>query len=128
MAATPTGSWLTANHQAVISIAPCGEGVCGYIAGVRLDHPTDPQPRDWRGQPQCGDMMISALPVAGNPDKWRGTVTDPRNGNTYHATLWLQDGNLHLHGYVGMPLFGATQTWTPYSGQIRTGCLITTEE
>jgi uncharacterized protein (DUF2147 family) len=126
---TPTGSWLTADHSAVIAIAPCGMGLCGYIAGIRLDHPTDPQPRDWRGQPQCGDMIIAALPAADNPYKWRGTVTDPRNGSVYHATLTLrEDGTLRLRGYVGVPLFGQTQSWTRYTGQIRTGCLITTEE
>lgn len=124
---TLTGSWLTANHQAVIAIAPCGPGLCGFIAGVRLDHPTDPQPRDWRGQPQCGDMMISVLPVSGNPNRWRGTVTDPRDGNVYQATLTLRDGSLRLHGFVGVPLFGATQTWTRYAGQVPTGCLITDE-
>jgi 2',3'-cyclic-nucleotide 2'-phosphodiesterase / 3'-nucleotidase len=126
---TPAGSWLTADHSAVIVIAPCGTGLCGYIAGIRLDHPTDPQPRDWRGQPQCGDLIIAALPAEDNPYKWRGTVTDPRNGSVYRATLTLHDdGTLRLRGYVGVPLFGETQSWTRYTGQIRTGCLITTEE
>lgn len=123
---TPTGSWLTANRQAVITIAPCGTSICGHIAGITLDNPTDPQPRDWRGQPQCGDEIIAAAPVQDTLDKWRGTITDPRSGNVYHATLTLRDGTLHLRGYVGLSLFGQTQVWTRYDGQIRTGCLIPT--
>lgn len=121
---SPTGRWLTASRDAVISIAPCGNGLCGHIAGIKLDNPTDPQPLDWRGQPQCGDDIIAMTPTD-SPDKWHGTITDPRNGSVWQATLTIRDGALHLRGYVGVPLFGETQTWTRYGGQISTGCLIT---
>ena len=124
---SPTGSWLTANGQAVIAIAPCGPALCGHIAGIALHNPADPQPRDWRGQPQCGDAIIIANP-SDTPDRWVGTVTDPRSGNVFHATLTMRDGTLHMRGYAGLPLFGETQIWTRYTGQIRTGCIITDVE
>lgn len=122
---SPIGDWLTANRNAVIAIAPCGARLCGSIAGVTLDHPTDPMPTDWRGQPQCGDMIINVSPVPDTPDQWQGTVTDPRDGNVWQAMLTLEDGILQLRGYVGLPLFGESESWTPYTGQIRPGCLFT---
>lgn len=122
---SPLGLWLINDRQAVIDITSCGTGICGRIAGITLNHPTDPTPRDWRGQPQCGDAMLAMTPVPGTPDKWRGTVTDPRNGNIWSATLRLVDGSLLLHGYVALPLFGQTQSWPRYTGQIFASCLFT---
>lgn len=124
---SPIGSWLTADGQAVVTFQPCGADICGHIAGMTFMDFHDVQPRDWRGQPQCGDVIVAAAAVPGAPDKWRGTVTDPRNGHVWRATLTLRGGNLYLRGYVGLPLFGETQAWTPYTGQIRTGCRLMVE-
>jgi uncharacterized protein (DUF2147 family) len=123
---SPAGSWLTASGRAVVVIASCGaDQICGHIGGVVLDSPGEPAPQDWRGQPQCGDLVISARAAADRPDQWHGTITDPRNGSIWHATLTLRDGTLYLRGYVGLPLFGQTQAWTPYTGHPPTGCRLT---
>jgi uncharacterized protein (DUF2147 family) len=119
--APPTGRFLTDDHQAVIEVANCGTGLCGRIIGMVFDHPSDPQPLDWQGHPQCGEQIITATPTQNGP--WQGTVLDPRSGAVYHATLWLDgSGNLNLHGYVLAPLLGQTQIWHPFTGQILPGC------
>jgi uncharacterized protein (DUF2147 family) len=122
---TPTGRWMTANGQAVIQIAPCGADLCGQIVGIVLAHPGDKMPSDWRGQPQCGLTIIQTAPgtdANGNPD-WQGSVLDPRNGNVYHAEIKLDDDrHLELHGYLGLPIFGQTQTWTAYAGRTLANC------
>ena len=60
---------------------------------------------------------------AGDDGKLHGTVTDPHDGDVYHATLWVaDDGNLHLRGYIGIPLLGSTQTWTHFTGTLRPDC------
>ena len=42
---------------------------------------------------------------------------------TYDATISLgQDGDLRLHGYVGLPLFGETQRWSPFTGRTFADC------
>ena len=49
-----------------------------------------------------------------NPLHWTdGEILDPMNGKTYHATVQLIDNGqrLNVRGYVGLPLFGRTQTW-----------------
>jgi uncharacterized protein (DUF2147 family) len=122
---TPTGRWITANGQAVVQIFPCGGDLCGDIVGIALAHPGDKMPSDWRGQPQCGLTIIETAPAtaADGSQMWEGSVLDPRNGNVYHAQIKL-DSNRHLllHGYLGLPIFGQTQTWLPYSGRTLSNC------
>lgn len=121
----PTGRWYTADHSAVIQIAPCGQNLCGQIVGIRLAHPGDPLPKDWQGRPQCGLVILQTQPErnAAGEVSWVGSVLDPRNGNVYHATIAL-DANrqLLLHGYLGLPIFGQTQTWAPYPGRLLGDC------
>jgi len=43
----------------------------------------------------------------------KGTIMDPRSGKVYKCHMAVKDGGRHLlvHGYIGIPLFGRTQTW-----------------
>ena len=114
----PVGAWVTAGNGAVIEIYQCGNSLCGAISGMVLA-PADKTPVDWQGQSQCGLVIVrtAADPVQGNKPAWFGSITNPRNGSVYHARLTLDaNGNLLLRGYVGLPVFGATQTWTRYEG------------
>lgn len=47
-------------------------------------------------------------------DKWgSGTIYDPKNGKTYSCMLTLKSAKkLDVRGYVGVSLFGRTETWT----------------
>jgi uncharacterized protein (DUF2147 family) len=122
--ATIAGYWLTQGRDGVIAIAPCGSDVCGHIAGVFLDHPTDPMPVDHRGVSQCDLPLITSAQLL-RPNFWKGHITDPRNGNVYGAEMHLNPrGELVLRGYFGIPLFGETQTWTRYTGWLPANCRI----
>jgi len=121
-AADPTGRWLTEDAGAVVEISHCGGDLCGRIVGVTLDHPDDPPPLDAHGKPQCGAMIITDMRPAGD-GLWRGHISDPRNGRVYHAEIWLDDRRqLRLRGYLGVPLFGATQDWSRFAGKIGAEC------
>ena len=118
---SPLGTWSTENGHGVIAITPCGDALCGRIVGIERE-PADPMPTDVHGHPQCGLTIITnQRPEGGNT--WLGEITDPRDGGTYRAKLWLeQDGNLRLRGFIGVPLLGASQTWRPFTGRLTANC------
>lgn len=118
---SPMGTWSTANGHGVVEIAACGDALCGRIVGIDRD-PTEPVPTDVHGRSQCGLTIITnEKPEADGT--WLGNVTDPRDGGTYQAELWLDDdGNLHLRGFIGIPLLGATQIWHRFTGQLADEC------
>jgi uncharacterized protein (DUF2147 family) len=120
---TPVGTWLTANGHGVVSIEPCGGALCGRIVGIDRA-PGEPMPTDWQGQPQCGLTIITnEKPEA--VDSWLGEITDPRDGGTYHAKLWVDEqGNLRLRGYIGIPALGATQVWHRFAGHLSSECRV----
>jgi uncharacterized protein (DUF2147 family) len=119
---TPTGLWLTQNRDGVIKISACDGGLCAEIAGVFLDHPTDSTPVDYRGVSQCHLRLITdAKPI--RPNLWKGHILDPRNGSIFGVELHLDPHrNLALRGFLGVPLYGETQTWTRYTGQVPDDC------
>jgi uncharacterized protein (DUF2147 family) len=122
-AASPLGTWSTANGHGVVAIVPCGDALCGRIVGIDRK-PTEPMPTDVHGRPQCGLTIITNQKQK-TDGTWSGEITDPRDGSTYHASLWLDDGgNLHLRGYIGIPLLGATQIWRPYTGHLSGECAL----
>ena len=42
-----------------------------------------------------------------------GNIYDPKSGNEYSGTMTLTSENsLDLRGYVGIPIFGRTSTWS----------------
>jgi uncharacterized protein (DUF2147 family) len=121
----PSGLWLTQDRGGVIAVDPCDDKLCARIAGIVLDHPTDPTPVDYRGVSQCHLPLIDDAVQTG-PNMWRGHITDPRNGSVYRVQLSMQgDGTLALPGYLGIPLLGQTEIWTRYTGGLPNDCRLT---
>ena len=99
--------------------------MCGHIVGIALDHPGDPMPMDWLGQPQCGLTIIqtSRMTDASGTTIWKGVVLDPRNGEVHPAQIAFDAfRNMLLRGYAFLPIFGETQTWKPYPGTTLPNC------
>lgn len=49
-----------------------------------------------------------------NVSQWiGGRILDPKNGKVYHSQIQMTDGGkkLNIKGYIGLPLFGRSQTW-----------------
>ncbi len=119
------GYWISSSRQIVLQISPCGGDLCGFIEGIALDHPSDAMPTDWQGRSQCGFLMLRVSPTPAKPSapRWRGVLQDPRNGHIYRTTVRFDNaGNLVLHGYIGLPLFGRTQVWPKFHHQVLAGC------
>lgn len=64
-------------------------------------------------------VMYNLKQSSKDPSVWdKGSILDPKNGKVYHCYVQISpSGNeLNVRGYVGMPLFGRTQTWQRVSG------------
>jgi uncharacterized protein (DUF2147 family) len=120
------GDWLTEDKDAALTIADCGGPLCGRIiwlesatgrgGSVRLDR-NNPD-RAKRGQRICGLVVIRDLKPTG-PNTWGGEVYNPQNGKTYRGTITvMSESSLRLRAYVGLPIFGRSQTWTRVTGGV----------
>ena len=115
-AETPSvlGYWRTPSG-AVVLIAPCGRTLCAEIAALSAGkHPlTDtrnPDPK-LRSRPLCG-LRIGAGFVEIDPQHARsGRLYDPKSGHTYSGQMTAQGNLLQLRGYLGLPIFGRSETW-----------------
>jgi uncharacterized protein (DUF2147 family) len=72
-----------------------------------------------KDQPLMGMKVIEGMRAAKSSHAlWnRGNILDPKNGKIYHCNLQLTDNNTKLvvRGYLGVPLFGRSQTWNKVS-------------
>src|ERR1700722_11477200 len=119
--------WLSEKKNAIVEIFRCagGDTLCGRVVWFRIN-PDKPNPQGLdlknsdpalRTRPICGLTVMYGFKAVAEPDRWEGgMIYDPEGGNTYHATMNLQaDGTLHLRGYIGISLIGASQVWTRYT-------------
>jgi uncharacterized protein (DUF2147 family) len=122
------GVWNNEEKDARIEIYHCADRYCGKIVWLKVpDWPADskdgvpgtpkldhhnPDP-NLRTTPVMGLVMVNNFSFGKDGKYIDGTVYDPKNGKTYSGkmTLVSQD-QLELRGFVGIPLFGRTTTWT----------------
>lgn len=67
---------------------------------------------DKHNQRIVGMVILDGL--KDNGSKWdRGNILDPENGKTYRCNVKVVDNGqkLEVHGYIGLPIIGRTQTW-----------------
>ena len=122
-ARSPVGTWFTEDRGGVVQISACGADLCGFIVGLTPD-PDGKLPRDFQGGPQCRRMLLKNLQFQ-DDGRWHGTVTNPQDGRTYDAEVWVgDDGNMRLRGYIGVPLLGSTQVWPPFDRHVLADCRI----
>lgn len=115
------GRWLSEARDGVIDIYPCGDKLCGKLVWIKTPFDREGKPMtdinnpkpELRSRPRCNLVMLGEFKPTG-PNEWGdGWIYDPGSGKTYDAKMRLDaDGTLKLRGYVGISLFGETQTWT----------------
>lgn len=121
---TATGLWTTisdSDHQpeAVVEILDAQSGYRGIIRQLLVPATHDDSlclkcSDDRKGQPVIGMEIIRGMHRDGTSNQWSGgEILDPETGKTYHARMTLADSGrkLIVRGYVGISLFGRSQTW-----------------
>lgn len=108
------GRWLTADKAGVVQIYEQQGAYAGKIVGPnapRLDtHNPDP---DLRRRPLLGVVILQGFRHTAAGSWEDGTIYDPKNGKTYSCILRLASATaLEVRGYIGLSLFGRTETWT----------------
>ncbi|WP_324828651.1 DUF2147 domain-containing protein [Qipengyuania zhejiangensis] len=109
------GRWVTAEKDAVITIAPCGAKLCGRIAEFLVPPPQGLDQRDVNNRDPAKRMRkLLGMPVltgfTQDSDQWRGEIYDPKSGKTYRSILRRKGSNvLEVKGCIGP--FCQTQVW-----------------
>ena len=118
-----TGLWLPSSGKARVNIYLAKNGKY-YGKIVWLREPNDTQtgvakmdknnPDEVkRKEPLMGYLLLKAFEFKGNGSYESGTIYDPETGSTYSCVVSMTDKNtLEVRGYVGVSLFGRTDTWT----------------
>ncbi|WPO82075.1 DUF2147 domain-containing protein [Chryseobacterium sp. JJR-5R] len=65
---------------------------------------------DRKGKPILGLEIIRGLKKESD-EFTGGTITDPKSGKTYKCTITKSGDKLNVRGYVGVSMFGRSQTW-----------------
>lgn len=114
------GRWLTRNHDGVFEIDRCDDTLCGALVGMRY---TGSMPLDVVKKPQCHETLLTGFVPSSDPGRWTGHIVNPDSGHSYQATIWSPEPDrLKLRGYLLLPIFGETQSWTRYRGAIGAAC------
>lgn len=126
---TPLGLWLTENERSVIEVHPCkGDStrLCGRIhwiieGGMQFDSKNPDAAR--HKTPMCGLEILSGFRQQDDRNWGDGKIYKADEGDTYNANLQiLPNGKMIVRGYIGMPLFGKSQTWTRVTGTQHKKC------
>lgn len=119
---SPAGLWNTISDvdgrpTAVVELREVNGEYVGTVRAllVPADHDDSICTRctgERKNRPVVGMEILRHMRPDG--DEWSGgEILDPENGKTYRARMKLVDGGrkLVLRGYIGVPLFGRSQTW-----------------
>jgi len=114
------GRWLSGDGEGWIVIKLDGDNLIGSIAGSPNTKDGDPPRHDdlnpdpkLRARPLDGLTIMSGFVYDGDGHWSGGRIYDPNSGKTYKCTLTQVDRDtLKLRGYIGISLFGRTDTWT----------------
>ncbi len=116
-ASTPIqGQWYTKGKRAIVTIAPCGQTMCGRLTRF-IEQPKNGVTTDVNNpEPALQKRKLIGLPIlsgfVAEGAKWRGKIYDPESGKTYRSIVSAgKGGTLNVEGCIAM--FCQTQTWTP---------------
>jgi uncharacterized protein (DUF2147 family) len=123
VALSPEGLWTTVDDhsgaaRAQVRIYRQGDAYFGRIEANLV--PDEAEARctsckdERRDQPVVGMVILRDLKPEADGDGFDGgDILDPESGSVYRCALHLEDEGkrLNVRGYIGLSLFGRSQTW-----------------
>jgi uncharacterized protein (DUF2147 family) len=121
-APSPVGLWQTLNEsgqrEGLVRITEVDGELRGHVVSVysppapSADPLCEECPGELKNKPVVGLQILSGLRWDGERYSG-GEILDPDNGRLYRCTLRLVDEGrkLEVRGFIGISLFGRTQTW-----------------
>ena len=113
------GRWLTQDSDGWIRIELVGDSLEGRIAGAPPGSPSERELDDRNPDPSLRSRKLDGLAIMtgfaySGDGRWKnGRIYDPNSGKTYRCSVTLVDPDtLEIRGYIGVALFGRTETWT----------------
>ncbi len=64
-----------------------------------------------RNNPLIDLVILKRFIITSSLSLRDGTIYDPENGKTYNCIIKLKESNLIIRGYIGISLFGRSETW-----------------
>lgn len=120
---TAVGVWKTIDDEtgrpkSLVRISESNGELRGRIERLYRDASEDQNPKcascegPLKDQPIVGMTIITGMKKDGDAYTG-GQILDPASGKVYKSRMSLSDGGrkLDVRGYVGVPMFGRTQTW-----------------
>jgi len=108
------GDWETPAHS-VVRVEACGEAVCLRVVKLPPDAPgrvdVHNPDRALQDRALCGLVVGTGFRADGEGRLAGGRLYDPASGRTYAGTIAVEGDLLRLLGYVGVALFGRSETW-----------------
>lgn len=121
------GFWAT--QDSILEVARAGDTLSMRVVAMENPTYTEGEPHGPPGavrvdvnnpEPSLRDRPIMGLELLSDYEfskkRWRGKIYDPQSGNIYSSTMWVEDGELQMRGYIGVALLGRTQTFASVVG------------
>jgi uncharacterized protein (DUF2147 family) len=100
----------------VIHVTTCGDSICATLVAISPTAPArvdgENPDRSLRTRTLCGVRIGNGFHRTSSIKAEGGTLYDPKSGKTYHGVMTAHGDTLDLRGYIGVTLFGRTETWT----------------
>jgi uncharacterized protein (DUF2147 family) len=112
---SPAGLWRATEDSMVVRIASCGDGFCGYAAGIPAPSKSDRKP------PACGSQFLFNFVWNERAKRWEGKLRPPDLPRQLNANMQT-DGATFLRVNARMRLISKSLHFTPFTSTIREDC------
>ena len=114
------GTWVNPNGQDHILIYKRGTKYFGKLDWIKFPNDEQGKPKTDKKNPdpalrsrlELGLELLKDFTFDGDNVWEDGTIYDPKSGKTYSCKMTLDGNSLKIRGYVGISLFGRSETWT----------------